>query len=554
MRNSLSITVALALTLMAASAPAGAASEQFRVTVDCSELRENRHLSRQVRASAGDLVIVTLCSGPSTRAGWPETAQISDTTVLLQTDHEFIPPKSRQRSATGKARWTFRAVGNGTVRVSLRYRSEPGSHVLDWSFDLTVVVKREGPLVGSPAPTSPRPSTPSTPKPEALPQPPPPPPPKRPPETSPPPPREEIPPPVVEGPESPPTVSAPPREANLEVVSVFYGTDRLRTENPEPHLIYGDDCGPKDVVELGVCEVSIPPSHKVGKLESPFAVWSLVGLGRWAQNPARHVLLRSVEPMHAGRFVEELRERIARSDRREAFVFIHGYNVSFEDACRRTAQLAYDLEFPGAPILFSWPSDGSLMSYTQDMAAVQWTWTQGHLQDFLKLVTDRTGAERVHLIAHSMGSRAMVRAVNELALERAGRPGAPMFSEIVLAAADIDTDTFLALSQNLKQVSERMTIYASSNDKALKLSAELAGRPRLGDSGTNLVVIDGIDTIDASTVKTSFLEHSYYGEGESVLADLYEILHGRTPASARSFIRQVVSGDKSVYYVFGSTN
>ena len=70
----------------------------------------------------------------------------------------------------------------------------------------------------------------------------------------------------------------------------------------------------------------------------------------------------------------------------------------------------------------------------------------------------------------------------------------------------------------------------------------------------NLVVIDGIDTIDASTVKTSFLEHSYYGEGESVLADLYEILHGRTPASARSFIRQVVSDNEPVYYVFGGTN
>ena len=35
-------------------------------------------------------------------------------------------------------------------------------------------------------------------------------------------------------------------------------------------------------------------------------------------------------------------------------MFVHGFNVSFADAARRTAQIAYDLAF-GGPGALSWP-------------------------------------------------------------------------------------------------------------------------------------------------------------------------------------------------------
>jgi esterase/lipase superfamily enzyme len=47
-------------------------------------------------------------------------------------------------------------------------------------------------------------------------------------------------------------------------------------------------------------------------------------------------------------------------------VFTHGYNVSFEEAARRAAQLAFDLNFRGRVVLFSWPSCGSLLGYGAD--------------------------------------------------------------------------------------------------------------------------------------------------------------------------------------------
>ena len=42
---------------------------------------------------------------------------------------------------------------------------------------------------------------------------------------------------------------------------------------------------------------------------------------------------------------------------RERYETHHG--VTFKDAARRTAQMAYDLGFPGAPVFYSWPSAGT---------------------------------------------------------------------------------------------------------------------------------------------------------------------------------------------------
>jgi esterase/lipase superfamily enzyme len=58
--------------------------------------------------------------------------------------------------------------------------------------------------------------------------------------------------------------------------------------------------------------------------------------------------------------------RVNKSGKKSAFIFVHGYNVTFEDAARRTAQMSYDLSFDGAPVFYSWPSQGSLGDYLKD--------------------------------------------------------------------------------------------------------------------------------------------------------------------------------------------
>jgi len=308
-----------------------------------------------------------------------------------------------------------------------------------------------------------------------------------------------------------------------------------------PRLAYGMERGRG--VELGTCEVSIPKRHEVGVLESP-SIFKL----ELRESPDRHVVLLEVERLPEETFYTALSERVARSTTKDAFVFVHGYNVSFEDAARRTAQIAYDLDFPGAPIFYSWPSQASLTGYTVDENNVEWT--VPHLREFLAEVTQRSGAEQVHLVAHSMGNRALAGALRGLSY----RPDVkqPMFNHVVLTAPDVDADVFRRdLAPRIVKTAERVTLYASSNDKALSYSKTVHGYPRAGDTGEDLVVVPGIDTIDVSAVDTSLfgLGHLYYGSNRTVLADLFDLIRKAKPPEQRRWLRPELLGSLR-YWVF----
>ena len=101
-----------------------------------------------------------------------------------------------------------------------------------------------------------------------------------------------------------------------------------------------------------------------------------------------------------------------RASCRDVLVFVPGYNVSFVNAVRRTAQLAYDLDFGGVPVLYSWPSAGSAAAYVADGAAADGT--QRSIRAFLASLMESTDGGRVHVIAHSMGNRILTEALSRL--------------------------------------------------------------------------------------------------------------------------------------------
>ncbi len=302
---------------------------------------------------------------------------------------------------------------------------------------------------------------------------------------------------------------------------------------------YGNERG---TLEMGVCEVSIPKDHEVGELESP-SVFRF----EFNEDPELHVVLLDTDRHEPEEFYDRLRRRVAQSDRKEAFVFIHGYNVTFENAARRTAQLAHDLDFDGAPIFYSWPSQGGFLQYTVDETNV--VWTVPHLKEFLLGVARKTDARRVHLIAHSMGNRALTSALVGLSRELKEEPK-PLFHEVLLTAPDIDADVFRRdIAPAIVQTAQRVTLYASSNDKALEASKKVHGYPRAGESGANLVVVPGIDTIDVSAVDTSLLGHTYYGDSDTVLTDMAELLRDRKPPDLRNRLRTMTLGTLR-YWIF----
>jgi esterase/lipase superfamily enzyme len=331
-------------------------------------------------------------------------------------------------------------------------------------------------------------------------------------------------------------------EPDFAVVRIFYATDRKISGKPEPAQYYAGTRGNGNL-DLGICEVSIPRDHRMAALEAP-AMWNF----EFRDTPSKHMVLLKVQPQPVEAFFTELSGRVQRSKRKEAFVFVHGYNETFEKATRRTAQLAYDLGFEGAPILYSWPSRGSWVDYPADEATIEWTIP--HLKEFLTAVAIKSQAQRVHLIAHSMGNRALTAALKEIVGNQQGPRSVPLFKEIVLAAPDIDAEVFTQLAQDIQKAGERITLYASSKDEALVASQKFhGGFPRAGESGHATVAVSGVDTIDASAVDTGLLGHSYYLGKQSILSDLFNLLRDGNPPEAREGLKPIEESGKR-YWIF----
>jgi esterase/lipase superfamily enzyme len=317
---------------------------------------------------------------------------------------------------------------------------------------------------------------------------------------------------------------------------VFYATDRGRVSGPE--LDYGSDRAPKGVLSMGRFDVSIPRDHQLGSIERP-TIWTL-----YREDPAsQFVITRRTLHSYEG-FYDDIRNVVARSTRKDAFVFIHGFNVAFVDAVMRTAQIAYDLGFDGAPILYSGPSNTGETPLGYTAAQNNNDWTVAHLEGFLRDVTARTGARRIHLIAHSMGNRALVNALYRL-------PPAPsrLFNQIVLTAPDIDADTFVQLAAAVARSAERTTLYASGSDVALTLSKRLNAYRRAGDTRPAVLVVPGIDTVDVTAVDSDFVGHYYYGDNRSVISDVFLLLTQGLGPSNRPTLRPVGSPPRSWRFV-----
>lgn len=302
---------------------------------------------------------------------------------------------------------------------------------------------------------------------------------------------------------------------DYSTVTVHFATNRKKTEK-DGHLTYSTDT---DNLSYGYCDVSIPVDHRVGILEEP----QLRKL-EFAADPNKHVVLLSTRQTSREEFLENINGQIGTTGS-NAFVFVHGFNVSFEDAARRTAQMAYDLKFDGAPVFFSWPSQAKLTAYTVDERNIEWAETdlRVFLTDFLK----HSQADNIYVIGHSMGTRALARSIAAIGISD---PSAlHRLKGVILAAPDIDAAVFKRdIAPRLIGAGRNVTLYASSNDKALQLSKKVHGYQRAGETGDGLVLLQGMDTIDASAIDTSLLGHSYYGENRSIISDLYYLLRNQT--------------------------
>ncbi|WP_160328481.1 alpha/beta hydrolase [Pseudomonas syringae] len=304
---------------------------------------------------------------------------------------------------------------------------------------------------------------------------------------------------------------------------LHFGTDRLLTINNNGDATFGDVRG-EDKVTYGVANVSIPHVHKEGALERPSR-----GIRFWStpdEDPCKHIVIHRLTPLELSDWC-----RSTRLQDGEGLLFIHGFNVSFDEAIWRAAQICHDLKFIGVKLCYSWSSRGGIGNYAADESTIEWS--QEHLRTFLTEVTTKLGLQRLHIVAHSMGNRALLAVLENWQ----NQPGATPVSQVVLAAPDIDEGRFKQISRSFGKY-EQVTLYASRTDRAILASTKLHKLNRAGNASPP-IVIRGLSTVDVTAAGADMfgLGHSYFATSKTVFHDLFYIIKERFTPDRRAGIK-----------------
>jgi esterase/lipase superfamily enzyme len=304
-------------------------------------------------------------------------------------------------------------------------------------------------------------------------------------------------------------------------VSVPYVTNRRREAPVAEQKAYGGDRG---ATSLGRCEVVFTPIPVINKIAPrvPF----------YLADETREVRIERQSDPEA--FWEEVQDESAGTASGSVVVFVHGYNYGFERHCKAAAELQRALSGKAIVLMFSWPSNGRPTDYIPDQADVEWSVPL--LARLLADLGDRLGADRVQVLAHSLGSRGVVFALERM---RADLKTRPLIGQLVLMAPDFDAQSFVERLPILAPLTAGITLYASSNDTPLKASRQLHGSPRLGEAGEFLTVAEGMQTVDVSPLgRYQVLGHEYFRFHPTAAADLAELLGEGLGAPDRAGLRR----------------
>ncbi|MBO6878379.1 MAG: alpha/beta hydrolase [Maricaulis sp.] len=281
-------------------------------------------------------------------------------------------------------------------------------------------------------------------------------------------------------------------DGQYEIVRVFYGTNREQVSN-EPEDAYSNQ---RSTLTTGFVDVSVPLDRRRGAIPRP----SIVDFGR--EDPRLHIILTRMRGLEGrGSFKRALRDSLEEarttSGQNDMLIYLHGHGTPFDGAARRAAQLAVDLDMRGGATFYSWPNGQSVGAYqiSQNNVGV----SARSFESFLERVLGAAGETRVHIIAHSMGNRLLLEALQRIADRQ--QMAAPVLAQVIWASPDVDAELFAGSVGEIAHLAEGMTAYVSRHDRALSVSMMLGGNyPRAGQASPLPAVASVVHAIDTSDV------------------------------------------------------
>ena len=278
-------------------------------------------------------------------------------------------------------------------------------------------------------------------------------------------------------------------------------------------------------ISLTEIAVSIPPSDRrqAGQVQWPTTL---------PPNPETDFATLKVTPLAGVRQTQAwLKQNVPRN--RRVLLFVHGFNNHFDDAVYRLAQIVHDSGADAAPVLFTWPSRGSIFAYGYDRESANFS--RDALEETLRRIASDPGVGEITVMAHSMGAWLVMETLRQMAI-RDGRVTAKV-QNVILASPDVDVDVFATQWRGVGQPRPRLTVFVSRSDAALKISRRLAGNiDRLGQIDPmsepfhSALEKSGIDVIDLTDLRGSnALNHSKFADNPQVVQLIGEkLIDGQT--------------------------
>ena len=331
----------------------------------------------------------------------------------------------------------------------------------------------------------------------------------------------------------------------------FFVTNRLQEVDDGP-IEESFGSGREERLKFGSFDTKIEQSLGLGMLINPT---------EWFQN--EEIKLQDIRKLDEAAFVAQLREQVQSSPHRSLLVLLHGYKEAFPSALRKTAFFGHVIDINSPVMLFDWPGNqgATLPGYRRARRVA--TESGAELARTLELVIDKIEPERLWVVANSMGGQVVVDAFSILYAEADLADAETEIEDVILTAPDVDHEEFNEqFKQEINALARNLTVYVSSNDRALVLSRIVNRARRSGESTLTpdqleeavrvleLVEPDSelVTLVDVTPVNRTRNFHNFSLETPEFFDDLY--LRLTNEGSPRSRLRyQIKTPDGAVYWV-----
>ena len=300
------------------------------------------------------------------------------------------------------------------------------------------------------------------------------------------------------------------------------------------------------------------------RLEPALGIGMILNPTDWFQN--EEIQLKRVQSLNRVDFIAEVQKQVQASPMRSLLINVNGFRERFPSALRKTAFLSHVLDIDTPVLVFDWPGDQGSTPPGYWRARRIAAASGAELAQTLELIIRQVRPDRLWLVANSMGAEVVAHAFSILYRQADLSDAQTEIENVVLTAPDVDVSEFRdRFKQEITALAGNLTVYVSSNDRALLLSRIINRERRLGQSTLNpgnpdqynaaegfLEMVEPhnarITMVDVTPVNRTRNFHNFSLETPEFFNDLYLRLINVDYPRSRPIYRIETAGGK-VYWV-----